>query len=64
MALGFGEAGQLNAPLGLAVLGGLIAASAATLLVLPMFFVFAQSAASGKSASLDPDDPQSRYYGT
>lgn len=64
MALGFGEAGQLNAPLGLAVLGGLIAASAATLLVLPMFFVFAQSAASEKSASLDPDDPQSRYYGT
>ena len=64
MALGFGEAGQQNAPLGLAVLGGLIAATMSTLLILPLFFVIAQSKATGASASMDPDDPQSRYYGT
>ena len=64
MALGWGEAGQQNAPLGLAVLGGLIAATLSTLFVLPMFFVLAQSKANWASASMDPDDPQSRYYGT
>ena len=64
MALGFGEAGQQNAPLGLAVLGGLVAATISTLLILPLFFVIAQSKATGASASMDPDDPQSRYYGT
>ncbi len=64
MAMGFGEAGQQNAPLGLAVLGGLVAATISTLLILPLFFVIAQSKATGASASMDPDDPQSRYYGT
>ena len=64
MALGWGEAGQQNAPLGLAVLGGLIAATLSTLFVLPMFFVLAQSKVNWASASMDPDDPQSRYYGT
>jgi len=64
MALGFGEAGQQNAPLGLAVLGGLVAATLSTLLVLPMFFVVAQSNSALGSASMDPDDPHSRYFGT
>jgi multidrug efflux pump subunit AcrB len=64
MALGWGESGQQNAPLGLSVVGGLIAATLATLLVLPMFFVLAQSKAALSSASMDPDDPQSRFFGT
>jgi len=64
MAFGIGEAGQQNAPLGLAVLGGLIAATFATLLVLPMLFVLAQPKSAWSSASMDPDDPQSRYFGT
>jgi multidrug efflux pump subunit AcrB len=64
MALGFGEAGQQNAPLGLAVLGGLVAATLSTLLVLPMFFVVAQSNSALGSASMDPDDPHSCYFGS
>jgi multidrug efflux pump subunit AcrB len=62
MALGLGEAGQQTAPLGRAVVGGLAAATTATLLVLPAVFAFIQKGASRQSASLDPDDPNSRYY--
>jgi multidrug efflux pump subunit AcrB len=38
MALGAGEAGEQNAPLGRAVIGGLIAATAATLVIVPIFY--------------------------
>ena len=62
MALAFGAAGQQNAPLGRAVVGGLIAATAATLLVLPSVFAFVQGRASVKSPSLDPGDPHSSYF--
>ncbi len=62
MALALGESGQQNAPLGRAVVGGLIAATFATLFVLPLFFAMLQSKASLKSASMDPDDPESFYY--
>ena len=36
MALGLGEAGEQNAPLGRAVIGGLIAATVATLFIVPI----------------------------
>jgi multidrug efflux pump subunit AcrB len=62
MALAFGEAGQQNAPLGRAVIGGLAAATVATLLVLPAVFALLQAQARSKSASLDPDDPQSGHF--
>jgi multidrug efflux pump subunit AcrB len=62
MALGLGEAGAQNAPLGRAVIGGLLAATAATLLVLPSVFALVQSRASGESPSLDPDDENSTHY--
>jgi multidrug efflux pump subunit AcrB len=62
MALALGESGQQNAPLGRAVIGGLAAATAATLLVLPSVFALLQSRAAKQSASLDPDDPESAYY--
>jgi multidrug efflux pump subunit AcrB len=62
MALAIGEAGQQNAPLGRAVIGGLGAATAATLLILPSVFALIQERASSKSASLDPDDPDSAHY--
>lgn len=62
MALAFGESGQQNAPLGRAVVGGLIAATLATLFLLPLFFAILRSKASSKSASMDPDDPESSYY--
>ena len=63
MALAFGEAGQQNAPLGRAVIGGLVAATFATLFVLPSLFSMIQNRASTASASLDPTDPHSSHYG-
>ena len=62
MALALGEAGQQNAPLGRAVIGGLIAATLATLFVLPSIFALIQSHASSSSASMDPADPDSKYF--
>jgi Cu/Ag efflux pump CusA len=38
MALGLGEAGEQNAPLGRAVIGGLAAATFATLFLVPIFY--------------------------
>jgi multidrug efflux pump subunit AcrB len=59
MALGLGEGGDQTAPLGRAVVGGLIAATLATLLVLPSMFGIIQARAHRRAVSLDPDDPQS-----
>jgi multidrug efflux pump subunit AcrB len=64
MALGLGEAGQQNAPLGRAVIGGLAAATTATLLILPSVFALIQATASASSSSLDPGDAASRHYVT
>jgi multidrug efflux pump subunit AcrB len=62
MALALGESGQQNAPLGRAVVGGLVAATIATLIFLPLIFAFLQSSATLKSASLDPEDPHSQHF--
>ena len=64
LALGLGESGQQTAPLGRAVIGGLLAATFATLLILPAVFAIVQSRATTKSASLDPEDPESANYVT
>ena len=61
MALGLGEGGAQTAPLGRAVIGGLLAATAATLVILPSIFSVVQEHATARSASLDPDDPESPY---
>jgi multidrug efflux pump subunit AcrB len=62
MALGLGEAGYQSAPLGRAVIGGLLAATVATLLILPACYTLLQNRAGTASSSLDPDDPQSQHY--
>ena len=62
MALGLGEGGGQSAPLGRAVIGGLIGATCATLVILPAIFATLQSRRAQISASLDPDDPHSRYF--
>jgi multidrug efflux pump subunit AcrB len=62
MALGLGEGGQQTAPLGRAVIGGLAAATVATLLILPFIFASIQNRASTRSASLDPTDTESRHF--
>jgi multidrug efflux pump subunit AcrB len=56
MALGIGEGSEQTAPLGRAVVGGLVAATFATLLVLPSAFAMLRARASTRSRSLDPDD--------
>src|SRR4029079_10661509 len=62
LALAWEEGSEQSAPLGRAVIGGLLAATFATLFVLPSVFALVQRRASTKSASLDPDDPQSPNY--
>ncbi len=62
MALGLGEGGGQTAPLGRAVIGGLVLATGATLLVLPAFFAVIRRGASTRSRSLDPDDPLSGHH--
>jgi multidrug efflux pump subunit AcrB len=62
MALAFGQGAEEMAPLGRAVIGGLTAATVATLFVLPMVFGLAQRTASTKSRSLDPEDPESQWF--
>jgi hypothetical protein len=44
------------------VIGGLVGATLATLLVLPCMFALLQRRHATKSASLDPDDPESAHY--
>jgi multidrug efflux pump subunit AcrB len=62
MAIGFGEGGQESAPLGRAVVGGLIFSTFTTLLVLPSVYAVLQRRAARTSPSLDPDDPESLQH--
>ena len=58
MALAFGEGGEQTAPLGRAVIGGLVASTFAVLFVLPLVFALAQHRARVKSPSLYHADIQ------
>jgi multidrug efflux pump subunit AcrB len=51
MALGLGDGGEQNAPLGRAVLGGLICATGATLLFVPVVFSIIHGRFAGKAAA-------------
>jgi multidrug efflux pump subunit AcrB len=62
MAAGMGEAGDQVSPLARAVIGGLIASTFATLLILPLVFAWIQGKAKTTSVSLDPEDKESKYY--
>jgi multidrug efflux pump subunit AcrB len=62
MALGLGQGGEQSAPMGRAVIGGLLVATVATLLILPALFRTVMGRASIVSASLHPDDPESTVY--
>jgi multidrug efflux pump subunit AcrB len=63
MAADFGDGGKQVAPLGQAVIGGLLMSTLTTLLVLPHLFVVFRSKSSLQGVSLDPDDVTSRYAG-
>ena len=60
MAIGWGEQGGQTAPLGRAVIGGLAAATLATLFVLPTVFALVQGWAAGNRPRLTPTIPPAR----
>src|SRR5216683_2987794 len=53
MALGLGEGGEQNAPLGRAVIGGLLFATVATLFFVPTVFAIVRSRATGHKANME-----------
>jgi multidrug efflux pump subunit AcrB len=63
MAVGLGEGGEQSAPLGRAVIGGLSASMVATLVLLPALYTIGERKGAWRSASLDPDDPESPEHG-
>ncbi len=62
MAVGLGEGVSQSAPLGRAVIGGLLVSTFATLTILPSIYSILQTRASAVSPTLNPMDPASRYY--
>jgi len=62
MASGLGEGGDQTSPLGRAVIGGLLASTFATLLILPLVFAWVQGKTTTDSVSLDPEDKESKFY--
>jgi multidrug efflux pump subunit AcrB len=61
MAMALGSGAEETAPLGRAVIGGLIASTFSTLAILPYVFSIVQKHARTRSVSLDPDDPMSAH---
>lgn len=62
MAMGFGEGGDQIAPLGVAVIGGLLFSMFSTLVFLPLIYRSLVGKPAFNSVSLDPNDNQSKYF--
>jgi multidrug efflux pump subunit AcrB len=62
MAMALERGSQMQAPLGRAVIGGLVMSTFATLLVVPSIFAIVIGRKAAMSPSIYPDDPESRYY--
>ncbi len=62
MASGLGEAGDQTAPLGRAVIGGLIASTLAAIFMVPQCYALLQNKASLKSPSLMPEDSMPKLH--
>jgi multidrug efflux pump subunit AcrB len=62
MALALERGSQMQAPLGRAVIGGLVMSTFATLLVVPSIFALVIGRKGHRSPSIYPDDRQSVYY--
>ncbi len=62
MALALERGSQMQAPLGRAVIGGLVMSTFATLLVVPSIFAIVIGRKVARSPSIYPDDPDSRHY--
>ncbi len=62
MALALERGSQMQAPLGRAVIGGLVMSTFATLLVLPSIFALVVGRKVACSPSIYPDDAESEYF--
>jgi multidrug efflux pump subunit AcrB len=62
MALALERGSQMEAPLGRAVIGGLVMSTFATLLMLPPIFALVIGRKEARSPSLYPDNPESAHY--
>jgi multidrug efflux pump subunit AcrB len=62
MALALERGSQMQAPLGRAVIGGLVMSTFATLLVVPSIFAVVIGRKKAESPSIYPDDPESAHY--
>jgi multidrug efflux pump subunit AcrB len=62
MALALESGSQMQAPLGRAVIGGLLVSTFATLLILPALFALIIGGRKHRSPSLDPNDPESPHH--
>jgi CzcA family heavy metal efflux pump len=61
MSLGLGEGGEQNAPLGRAVIGGLLFATIATLFFVPVIFCMIRSANEAETPALEPIEMESQH---
>lgn len=62
MAIGIGEGSEQVAPLGRAVIGGIIASTFTILLLIPHFYASLMSNVGLDNPSLDPEDEESKFY--
>jgi multidrug efflux pump subunit AcrB len=62
MALALERGSEMQAPLGRAVIGGLLMSTVATLLILPAIFAMVVGRRVPRSPSIYPDDPESAHY--
>ena len=62
MALALERGSQMQAPLGRAVIGGLVMSTFATLLVVPSIFAVVIGKKVPRSPSMSPEDPDSPHY--
>jgi multidrug efflux pump subunit AcrB len=62
MALALERGSEMQAPLGRAVIGGLVVSTFVTLFIVPSVFALLMGRATPRSASLHPDNPESSHY--
>jgi multidrug efflux pump subunit AcrB len=62
MALALEAGSEMQAPLGRAVIGGLVCSTLATLMVVPAIFAVVMGRSTPRSLSVHPDDPESPHH--
>jgi multidrug efflux pump subunit AcrB len=62
MSLGLGDGGKQTAPLGIAVIGGLLFSIFMSLWLLPLMYDLTMGKKKTRNVSLDPNDENSMYY--